>query len=427
MKYYSQNNDGGFKNLDPSTHYCYINFMNVPKFGFGNATDLLFNTYAELIKQKKEDLIKQQSIDLFESLCNADGYKLLDIAMLSGNVGFTKFLLEKSEISLNYIPFSQKQTTLAHLINTICVEDEDFLDKLKIIGLTLKHGGLAFNKNAYAYDEEDQRNEFDIPSDIVIENIERQTNYYVQNFLHDCFFDLGITKDYDQKLLMAIEMFAKMGFLPSAEDEMLPIFKTYNLNSLFDMTKYRQSYTLSANIINLIDCDIEENEQKLEDAILNANINAGFAIVHEQNEEGDGFNLYEPDNTDESDEISKYNSNESDFYNNDYLNDAGDAKIKLYNTRYNFYELLEIASKNPEYAKECKEVANLYNDFKKFTRFYEDVTDIANLKMHIKKLESNRIMLDAMTAARYDDTVDDEIFNFIIQESKEENKEEEAK
>jgi len=443
MTFYSFDANSGYEKLDLNTQYCYVDFMNVPKFGGDNRTDTLFNLYSEFIKSHQGSLISFQKTEFFNTLCDKHGYKLIDAAMLDGtNPVFVRYLIEEKRVNINHIPFQAKMTTTAALLKSISPDDENYLNQVKIIGIALKNSGLAFDLSAYEYDETELNDNITEPEDLIYANMNAQTIYYVQDFIHDAICDLGINDEYDAKILEALEMFAKMGFLPCAQDETLPSYQKYYLSDMFNnVTLYKQSYTLSSSMLELISSDITECENEFDYEVVRANMLGGFAIpqdidiymASQDSETEDDLDAEEYDESEEGLE-EEIDGEPEEYYDEEYEDEDeqetqdGENTMEItYVKRYGLDELVQIAKKNMAYAEECEEVAKLYEDTKKYKEFQEKVQDLIMLKRHLNSLKEHQKYLNAMVAQRNNDETDDHIFHLATVKKSNDNNNEEAK
>ena len=420
LRYFSSNPAGGHENLDQNTKYCFIRFNNVPQIGGQDKIASLFNIYRVAIETKNDGLIKNIPLDFLNEFCDENGDKLLDVAMLAGNLPLVKFLIEEKRVNINYIPYAAKETTVATLLSHISPADEDFLTKVKIICVALKNGLLAFDLSAYNYDDNKLDADCPTPANLVYEEMREQTNYNVQLFIHDCFSDLGIDKKYDLKILKALKLLAGLGFSPCAADEASPVYDVYKLSKIFNIANYKQSYNTASNMVGVIEAEIAACEREFDLKVLEANKVGGFAIEEiiypdkkngyqkeqdiEETEEDDGS----PD-----DEIKECLNTIIDMIDDILDNIKKPKPVINYDTQYYYNELLEIANKNQAYTDECDEISVLYKDHKRFNDFQNRVKYLVCLDKHIENMRDKMDYVYKMMAKRYPNEVDNELLGEI--------------
>lgn len=284
IKIYSEDKNLSFEKLPENAKYCSVSAFNVVNCAVndikkGNLLPpKMFNFYLDCVKNNSIDLIKGQDAYVLASSCDENGLRLFDHAIILGNFDFFRFLLDNTSVAINTIPFGLKETAISYVLNNFSPSlDDKIIEHAKIVCLLLKEGGLAYSLEDFKYDEnfaeENNCDGFDCKHDNSVKN----TLKAVTSFLDNCVDELGISEEKDVKLLKAIDIFARTGFLLSPNARAHNNYAKYNLSKLFSLEKRGNdvSYILASTITEYNNYYADFFQEEFEEKVFNANIIAG--------------------------------------------------------------------------------------------------------------------------------------------------------
>lgn len=292
---YSINSKLSYENLPENAQYCSVTAFNTVKCAISDIKSgkLLPKSSFEFCKRCIESgntsLIEKQDHDVLASSCDKNGLRLLDHAIISGNYDFVRFLVENTTVEINTIPFGLKETAIHFVLDSLSPSlDKKLVEHAKIVSYLLREGAFAYTLEDFTYDDvyasERGLDDFDCKQ----ENVLMATICAVDEFLINCVNELGASTVTDEKLLTAIDIYARSGFMPTREMIENANFRKYNLGYLFDLEErgitVSHQMALAMKLFNGAYEDYFLND--LDKHIKNANIIAGTyaSVTYSEND-----------------------------------------------------------------------------------------------------------------------------------------------
>lgn len=458
IKVFTSDGNAGFKAVNSEQTHCSILMFNKAVIAGNLKTDKLFNFAQNCIKMGNGSLVKGYPKEFLAAACNESGFRLLDMAVLYGDMDFVKFLVEDCDAALNAISFKGWQTSVQTVLELDPLANPNVEKHAKIAGYIIKHGGFAFSLDDYEYDTEYASRMGYTPEEILSENIRYATIDAVENFIYNCVEALGRDTEKDEALLNALEVFADMGFLPPVEVYGQDNFVKYNLPYLFSIETrgVMQSATLSNVMSEYAALCVEHFESALDEAVTTNNVIIGtfncskfdgeldnetqefvdgieaaygdLDADEDYDEEGDidpdgEFEDYQEGRTTD-DPLDTLGFRPADLADIEGLEPLSEEEIAALEDEdglttgyevissddiepvYNYYELLEIAKGNTRYASENKCVEALYQNLPKTMAFVKACANMENIKSMLLMANDRHEYLKRVNALREPDSAD---------------------
>ncbi len=470
--------------IPEGTEYCYISMLNQPKVVRKVLPDKVFNFYKYLVKTNNTDMVKNQDPEILSKYCDKNGLRLMDHAIIDGNYDFVKFLYEKCDANINEIPFMLKMSAISFVLTEIdpaC--DEKLVEHAKIIGYLIREDAFAFSLADYTYEWNNAQGNVNYALEEITYNMRYSTIDKIRVYLDKCINSLGKNIDLDEKLTTAIDIYARMGFMPSVKTTSTQNFKKYNLDYVFDLKE--RGIKLSQKLAKVMEryCDVINDlyTDYLKATIENANCYAGTYIEESQIDaktkqyvdysnskdffmsqsqslgyiddidfkdedlqedcldnfqiDSGGVSQSDFDDEDIEDKLSGIANEETDNYellDEDDLEaieeqdgfdfEEFEQEIEVI-PKYELHELEQIALKNEAYLNECSVLKLLYKTPRRFEDFCNEVE---SAKAFYKALQDNLEQMKYVAknqSYRLPDSVDDHLYDLAV-EYQDEDKEE---
>ena len=213
--------------------------------------------------------------DIVNNLYDKKGYNALDYMVYYAKYKAVKHLVENCNIPLNCFDNNTLTSTLLKAYKYIDVNEDKFLDRVKIFAYLAKKGAYAFSSQSYVYDDEVVANE-DV-CDYVHETIERVNIGIASELIYHLVDSLGKNENKDEEILIAIDCLSRVGFMPNIEIATHENFAKYNLYDLFDLSKkpiLKISEETGIRMTELLDYYTEDNYLGRTQQVISANIYA---------------------------------------------------------------------------------------------------------------------------------------------------------